>query len=84
MVAVMERELFRAKEENFQDLLDYKKSIKEKLSGGCTTVRHDYSTGEYVLVHTDKSWGTCITENAIQMTKLMEDFEDYLMKEEEI
>lgn len=76
-----EKELFRAKEEDFQELLDYKKSIKGKLGGGFTTIRHDYEAGEYVLVHIDKNWTAHIIESAAKMSGILEGLEDYIAKE---
>lgn len=76
----MKKEIFRAKEENFQDLLDYRKSINGKL-GGCTTIRHDFGTGDYVLVHSDKSFGAHVIEGAIRMSELMADFENHIKEE---
>lgn len=76
-----EKELFRAKEENFQDLLDYKRSIKGALGGGRLTVRHDLATGEWVLIHADRSWPGAIMENTAKLAPLMDDFEEYLAKE---
>lgn len=71
-------ELIRVKEEDFQNLLDYKKSIKGSIGTGCLTIKHDYSTDEYVLVHSEKSWAASIMENSLQMVPLMKDLEDYL------
>lgn len=77
-----EKELFRAKEEDFQALLDYKKSIKGQLGGGSLTIRHDVTSGEYVLMHSDKTWARCILESTAKMTLLMEGFDRYLAEGE--
>ncbi|MCM1045619.1 MAG: hypothetical protein NC417_08925 [Candidatus Gastranaerophilales bacterium] len=74
-----EREIFRAKKENFQELLDYKKSFK---GSGCLTIKHDWNTGEYVLVHSDKRWAASIIENIVKMKSALENFEEYLAVEE--
>ncbi|MCM1327756.1 MAG: hypothetical protein NC243_11275 [Lachnoclostridium sp.] len=78
----MEREIFRAKEENFQELLNYKKNMKGQLSGGSLTIRHDLATEEYVLVHSDKSWAANIIGNTVKMGDALKDFEDYLAEGE--
>lgn len=77
-----EKELFRAKEEDFQSLLDFKKSIKGQLEGcGSLAIRRDWNTGEYVLVYSKKSFVAHILESAAKMAPLMEDFDRYLMEE---
>jgi len=77
-----EKEIFRAKKENFQDLLDYKKSLKGSTGIGSLTIRHDYDTDEYVLVCTSKSWASCIMESAAQMASQVVDLENYLKEAE--
>lgn len=76
-----EKELFRVKEENFQELLDYKRSIKGTLGGGCLTTRKDFLTEEWVLIHADRNWAGAIMESTVKSAPLMDDFEEYLTKE---
>lgn len=75
-------ELFRAKEEDFQKLLDYKKSLNGRIGAGCLTIKHDCDTDEYVLVHSEKSWAESIMESTAKSVPLMEDLENYLKEGE--
>lgn len=77
----LEKELFRAKAEDFQSLLDYKKSIKGSLGGGALTTRYDTETGEYVLIHRRGNWAANIIESSVKMGMIVEDFEKYLAEE---
>lgn len=74
-----EKEIFRAKEENFQDLIDYKKSFKP--GKGAVTTRKDFSTGEWVLIYCEKNWAGAIIESAAKSAQIMDYFEEYLLKE---
>lgn len=76
-----EKELFRVKEENFQELLDYKRSIKGTLGGGCLTTRHDLITDEWVLIHSDRSFPEAAMGSTAKLAPMMDDFEEYLSKE---
>lgn len=74
-------EIYRVKEEDFQKLLDYKETVKRSGGFGCLTIKHDWDTGEYILMHRAKSWAASIVESSVQTAALAKNLEECLSME---
>ena len=74
-------EIYRVKEEDFQKLLDYKETVKRSGGAGCLTIKHDWDTGEYILIHGEKGWARSIMESSTQAATMVRGLEEYLAME---
>lgn len=78
----MQKEVIRVKEADFESLLIAKRERKNAANGGCFSIKHDFSTKEYVLVEDlEKHFPQIIVENATKINEVFGDFEEFLAKD---